>query len=101
MVSLRASADRKRECSTGEGERSGDDRGLGGERWVRGREREEQHARIVELRKLRRKPPKKRISLSLDADVLTFFKEQDARYYQRLINQTLREVMEEEKRKIG
>jgi uncharacterized protein (DUF4415 family) len=42
-----------------------------------------------------RREPKKRITLFLDADILAWFKDQGPRY-QRAINQTLREVMEEE-----
>lgn len=83
--SLRASEDRKRECSTPDGERprrgeGGPEEGLEG--WAR-------------LRRLMQKRVKKRITLYLDADVLAFFKDQGPRY-QRLINWTLREVMEEE-----
>ncbi len=98
MARLLASAGGKRERSTRRGEGSGEDgdlAGFGGERWVRGLERAERLAQVAELKKLRWKPPKKRISLNLDADVLAFFKEQ-GRGYQGRINEALRRVMKEQ-----
>src|SRR5580658_2745780 len=87
--SLRASEGSKGEGSTPGRKRSG----AGGGRWRRGLEAEELRVRLERLRELRRRPPKKRITLSLDADVVAFFKDQGPRY-QRLINETLRGVME-------
>jgi hypothetical protein len=41
-------------------------------------------------------PPKKRVTINLDADVLAWFKEK-GRWYQKDINWALRKVMVEEK----
>ncbi|MGA9352756.1 MAG: BrnA antitoxin family protein [Terriglobales bacterium] len=90
----KASGSGKRKRST----RVGKLHGSGDERWLRGLERAEFEERLAEMRARRRRPPKKRISLSLDADVLAFFKEPGPRFYQRRIGEALRAVMEEQKK---
>ena len=51
-----------------------------------------------EWAKIPHKQPKKRITLYMDADILFFFKGY-GRLYQRMVNQALRSVMDEEKRR--
>lgn len=92
MRSIRAAEDGNTKCSTPGEVRFGPDGAvLGGE----------SGSRFLEWMRLKdtlTQPAKKRITLFLDADVLAFFKDQGPRY-QRVINDSLRESMDEQKRK--